>query len=212
MLLTRRHPVEAPPERPRAVPARPLPPLPPEQPARAVAVLASLRAADRTLGMSRPSAPAAPRPIVLTDWSARLADDWRHHTAKVDNIAAANARESARTCDAYAYRLNALVTPLLSELAELTSVQLVNWRQALRVHAEAETALYGAKRPQLASGADLYTVAQLDGKACGRCGAAFVPDEPRPDFHAHVSTWNVYRHQACPKAVRETITESGSGR
>lgn len=53
----RRTPVEAPPDRPRAVPASPLPPLPLGAPARATAVLTDLRAADRTLGMQRPAAP-----------------------------------------------------------------------------------------------------------------------------------------------------------
>lgn len=53
----RRTPVEAPPDRPRAVPASPLPPLPLGAPARATAVLTDLRAADSGLGMRRPSAP-----------------------------------------------------------------------------------------------------------------------------------------------------------
>jgi len=64
----------------------------------------------------------------------------------------------------------------------------------------AELAPFTAGRKPLASGADRYTVAQLDGKACGRCGQPFRLGDGRPDFHAHVSMWNVYRHQACPKA------------
>jgi len=63
-----------------------------------------------------------------------------------------------------------------------------------------ELAPFTAGRKPLASGADRYTVAQLDGKACGRCGQPFRLGDGRPDFHAHVSMWNVYRHQVCPKA------------
>lgn len=84
-------------------------------------------------------------PLELTDWSAQLADAWKHHTAKVDNYAEANQRASERTCDAYASCLMMLAAPLLSELTELKAVTLVNWRQALRVHGEAELALCGAK-------------------------------------------------------------------
>ena len=64
----------------------------------------------------------------------------------------------------------------------------------------AELAPFTAGRKPLASGADRYTVAQLDGKACGRCRQPFRLGDGRPDFHAHVSMWNVYRHQVCPKA------------
>jgi hypothetical protein len=119
----------------------PLPPLPLGAPARAVAGLAELRA-DRALGMRRPTVPSTPRPIVLTDWSARLADDWTHIADRFDNATDALAREFGHVIDSYAYGVNALTTPILSELTELKAVTIVNWRQALRVHAEDELALY----------------------------------------------------------------------
>jgi hypothetical protein len=99
----------------------------------------------RTLGLRRPSAPIPPRPIVLTDWSARLADDWTHLASRWDNLAAATVREYDRLHLGAEYEVHAWFAPILSELTELTTVQLPEWRKALRVHAEAELALYDAK-------------------------------------------------------------------
>jgi hypothetical protein len=80
-----------------------------------------------------------------TDWSARLASDWTHVNGRHDNLADATAREFTRLSAGAEYAPRALFAPLLSELTELKAVTLVNWRQALRVHAEDELALYGAK-------------------------------------------------------------------
>ncbi len=128
-------------ERPRAVS--------PQRPSRPVgvsrAVLAELRAADRTLGMTRPTAPVPPSPIVLTDWQARIAADWKQVDHRIDNLGEAYVREVNRNADVDQYEVYTATAPLLSELTELKAVQLVNWRQALRVHAEAELALYGTK-------------------------------------------------------------------
>jgi hypothetical protein len=129
----------------RTAPSTPRPPLPLGAPARSIAAMAELRAADRTLGMRRQAAPIPPCPIVLTDWSARLASDWTHVDARHDNLADATAREFTRLSAGAEYAPRVLFAPLLSELTELKAVTLVNWRQALRVHAEDELALYGAK-------------------------------------------------------------------
>jgi kynureninase len=104
-----------------------------------------VRAAERTLGLRRPSVPSTPRPIVLTDWSARLASDWTHIADRWDNAADALAREFTRLSGACEYAPRVLVAPLLSELAELKAVTIVDWRQALRVHAEDELALIDAE-------------------------------------------------------------------
>jgi len=84
-------------------------------------------------------------PFVQTDWSARLATDFAQVDNRHDNLTKAVARDYDSIIDSYAYGVNALSTPLLSELAELKAVTLVDWRQALRVHGEDELALCDAE-------------------------------------------------------------------
>lgn len=124
-------------------PSAPLPPLPLGAPARAVGVLAYLRAGDAAelldgLTANKFNVP----PIVLTDWSARIARDWRHLDARWDNLSGAITRVYAGLPDSAVNETRGRFAALLSELTELTAVQLPDWRQALRVHAEAELALY----------------------------------------------------------------------
>lgn len=142
MVLKTRPRVEALPERPRATT---LLPQPLGAPARAIAVLAELRAADRTLGMRMPVSPVSPRRIVLTNWSARLDADWKHLDARFHNLGAAYVREVTRNADADQYEVYTATAPLLSGVAELKCSQIVDWRQALRIHAEAELALFDAE-------------------------------------------------------------------
>lgn len=82
---------------------------------------------------------------LTTDWSARLDADWTHVDARWDNLADGTARELGRHLAAAQYAPRVAIAPLLSELTELVSVRLPEWRQALTVHAEDELALYGAK-------------------------------------------------------------------
>jgi hypothetical protein len=126
-------------------PSTPRPPLPLGAPARSVAVLVDLRAADGLLGMTRPTAAVPPRPIALTDWQARIANDWKHLNARHDAFAKATAREFISFRFAAEYASRALVSAQLAELVDLTKVRLPEWRRALTVHADAELALYGAK-------------------------------------------------------------------
>lgn len=127
-------------------PSAPLPPLPLGAPARAVGVLAYLRAGDAAelldgLTANKFNVP----PIALTDWSARIASDWRHLNSRWDDLGDVLDREFGRWLAGSEYAAAAVVAPLLSELTELTAVQLPDWRQALATHAEAELALYDAE-------------------------------------------------------------------
>lgn len=111
-------------------------------------IIAYLRSQDTTpdaLGMRRPTAPTTPQPIVLTDWSARIADTWRHVNARHAQLAEATTRDLDRIHNGYVYGVHVASAPLLSELTELAAVTLVTWRQELRVHAEAELALIDAE-------------------------------------------------------------------
>jgi len=119
--------------------ARPIPAPPAKKPLGwGPAMLAYLRALDVA---------AEPNiaPFVQTDWSARLATDFAQVDNRHDNLTKAVARDYDSIIDSYAYGVNALSTPLLSELAELKAVTLVDWRQALRVHGEDELALCDAE-------------------------------------------------------------------
>lgn len=108
-------------------------------------VLSELRATDRALGMRRPTAPAEPRPIVLTDWSARLASDWTYLDARFDNLADGVACDLIQAKARLQYGTHVATAPLLSELTELRSVTLPGWRKALVEHAESELALIDAE-------------------------------------------------------------------
>lgn len=151
--------------------ARPRPALPLGAPARATAVLTDLRTTDSSLGMRRPVAPqpvspdaspaeqvAALRDAALArirailrmgpldkDWSARIAADWKHLDARWDHLADATAREFSRLSGGAEYAPRVMTAPLLSELTELTDVQLPDWRKALAAHAEDELALFDAE-------------------------------------------------------------------
>jgi predicted glutamine amidotransferase len=84
-------------------------------------------------------------PLLQVDFAAWLADDWAHVNARLDDLDDATVRDLTQAKARYQYGTQVATAPLLSELTELKAVTLVNWRQALRVHAEDELALYGAK-------------------------------------------------------------------
>lgn len=85
------------------------------------------------------------RPIPHANWDAWLADDWTHVNGRHNNLADATAREFARLSAGAEYAPRVLFAPLLSELTELKFGTIVDWRQALRVHAEDELALIDAE-------------------------------------------------------------------
>jgi len=119
--------------------ARPIPAPPAKKPLGwGPAMLAYLRALDVA---------AEPNiaPFVQTDWSARLANDWEAVDARLAKLDVRTKAEMAGFERSWGIAVCMLTQPLLSELAEFKAVTLVNWRQALRVHAEAELALCDAE-------------------------------------------------------------------
>jgi hypothetical protein len=135
-LLERIHPTEL--QEARAVAeARPLPPRKPFRAAYtgvAADVLPELLADTSwsALGMRRP---ATPRPIALTDWSARIADDWTH----------INRRAIVRDTEADEYEVQVATAPLLAAIVDLTAVVMPQWRKALDGHAADELAWIDAE-------------------------------------------------------------------
>jgi hypothetical protein len=108
-------------------------------------VLPWLRAADTSwsaLGMRRPT---APRPIVLTDWSARIAADWTHINRRWDNARDALVRAIVRDTEADEYEVQVATAPLLAAIVDLTAVVMPQWRKALDGHAADELAWIDAE-------------------------------------------------------------------
>lgn len=90
-------------------------------------------------------ADAEVRPLALTDWSARLAATFGAVDSATIAVAQSTRRAMERDADSYIHGVRCLTEPVLAELTELKLVQLLTWRQAVRVHAEAELALYDAE-------------------------------------------------------------------
>jgi hypothetical protein len=145
-LLERIHPTEL--QEARAVAeARPLPPRKPFRAAYtgvAADVLPELLADTSwsALGMRRP---ATPRPIALTDWSARIADDWTHINRRWDNARDALVRAIVRDTEADEYEVQVATAPLLAAIVDLTAVVMPQWRKALDGHAADELAWIDAE-------------------------------------------------------------------
>lgn len=79
------------------------------------------------------------------DWSARLAADWKHVEHNLVNLGEALVRRAHHAASADQNGAFVATAPLLSELTELSCVELPDWRQALAVHAEDELALFDAE-------------------------------------------------------------------
>lgn len=127
------------PELRAAIESKPLPaPAAPKPLGWGPAMLSYLRALDV-------AATPTTAPLPQTDWSARIARDWRHLDARWDNLSGAITRVYDGLPDAAVNETRGRFAQLLSELTELTAVQLPDWRQSLRIHAEAELALYGTE-------------------------------------------------------------------
>lgn len=139
-------------DRPAAQPKRT--PLALTELSRSLAVLADLRAADATpaeqvaaiLGtITKDTKLLLKEPDPHTNWVATLGALHNGIGARLDQLAEGIVRDVTNTAAREQYSTHALTAPLLSELTELRAVQLVNWRQELRLCAEAELALIDAE-------------------------------------------------------------------
>ena len=138
--------------------AVPVPPRPASQPGRrehAPAVLAFLRgidAADTTpagLGMRRPAAPTPPEPIVLTDWSKKLAWTW----AYAESAVAVLVKNTKAKLGADRNAVGALFAPLTDELADFAA-ELDDDRAAVFADLNAERVMVHDGLAELAPFAD----------------------------------------------------------
>ena len=127
-----------------------LPPAPsvplPARRAHADEVLRELRAeapVDRTLGMRRP---VAPQPVVLTDWSARLADGWKAVDVRLDKLHVRIAAEQVGMERSHAVAVCMLTRPLFADLADFAA-ELDDDRGAMLADVNAERVLLNELAP-----------------------------------------------------------------